>query len=88
MFLYKGYTYLNDCDQRDDGCDEHGCLIILTVNAHSVRTPDGTEIRMDWSQWRDVSERDFQMWVDLGCPGRVGYHTLCTKDLETLMGAK
>ncbi len=81
---YKGYIYLADTMDRDDGCDEHGCPIILTVNCHTVRCPDGKEIHMDWSQWRDVSREAFELWVDLGCPGRIGYHTLDMDDLRKL----
>lgn len=52
---------------------------------HHVLTPDNTLTYVDWSPYSTMTEQDFQMWIDLGMPGRVqtarGSHNLDTKDL-------
>ena len=52
---------------------------------HIVVTPEGKEIHMDWSPYSVPTIEDFQVWIDLGCPDRIGCGPLRREDLATLL---
>lgn len=62
-YEYKGFRY----DPVED-VEPEECVKIF----HDVIRPDGTRTHIDWSPYSTPRELDFQRWVDIGCPDRVG----------------
>ena len=58
---YKGYTY----DPFDDVDDD-----VIKIY-HMVKTPDGSDIVMDWSSYSKPTQEEFELWIDLGMPDRM-----------------
>lgn len=78
-FTYKGYVYGHDLDIEP----EENCKIF-----HEIKTPEGKTITMDWSPYSTPTERQFKMWIDLGCPKRIGTGPLNEDDLQRLIEAE
>jgi hypothetical protein len=68
---YKGYRYWEEEDREED------CIKIF----HWVETPEGKTIHMDWSPYSNPSQKAFELWIDLGCPDRIGCGPLDMDDL-------
>lgn len=68
---YNGYRHQFEVDREDDN------IKIF----HSVITPEGKEVSMDWSPYYMPTDEEFQMWVDLGCPRRITSGPLNRDDL-------
>jgi len=72
---YKGYTY-------------QPTEIDIDVNFkkiyHSVVTPEGNEIVFDFNPYDYVTEEQFKLWIDLGCPSRIGISPLDENDLKKI----
>ncbi len=62
LFEYKGHALREDDWDRGQGQAE-------TIQ-HICVMPDGSEVWMDFTQYRSISEDCFRKWVDLGCPNR------------------
>jgi len=73
-YTYNGYKYFHEIDREDD--NEKIC--------HTVVDPSGEFISFDFNPYREVSAEDFGIWVDLGCPGRIGTHALDSEVLEEM----
>lgn len=58
---YKGFTYSQEKDYEPDNVKIF----------HTVTTPEGKQIPMDWSPYSTPSKNDFELYVDLGCPDRM-----------------
>jgi hypothetical protein len=58
---YKGFTYSQEKDYEPD------CIKIF----HTVITPEGKQVSMDWSSYSTPSQNDFELWVDIGLPDRM-----------------
>lgn len=83
-YQYKGYLYTPTEDVEPEEC---------TKIFHDVIAPDGKRIHLHWSPYSTPTEAEFQIWIDLGMPGRVEYgnssFNLCSKSLHELhMGTK
>ena len=85
IYEHKGYKYLGGTEQDYDGDDGEGCPIILEYNTHDVLKPDGERTSVDFSRWQNMSEADFRLWVDLGCPHRGWVASCGPLDSEDLM---
>jgi hypothetical protein len=51
---------------------------------HDVVTPEGKTIDFDWSPYSTPTAEQFSLWIDLGCPGRVGIGPLRDEDLKKI----
>lgn len=71
---YKGYVY-----QPSEDVDSDNIKIF-----HHVLAPNGACVKFDWSPYQTPTEEQFALWVDLGCPERVGIGPLRDEDLKTL----
>lgn len=49
-----------------------------------VRLPSGKIINLDWTPFHQISERDFERWVTLGCPPRLTCGPLRSEHLDTI----
>lgn len=58
---YKGFTYSQELDYEPDNVKIF----------HSVTTPDGRVINMDWSSYSTPTQNDFELFIDLGLPDRM-----------------
>lgn len=58
---YKGFTYSQEKDYEPDN------IKIF----HSVKTPDGRVVSMDWSSYSTPTQNDFELFIDLGLPDRM-----------------
>jgi len=74
---YKGYTYKGYEEPEFDG----DCIKIY----HDVETPTGEQTQMDFTPYDFPTEKEFQMWIDMGRPGRIvneyGSHNFGPGDL-------
>lgn len=77
LFAYKGYTYCPYEEQHD-----------VHKIWHTVITPDGTSVNADFSPYAYLTQKTFENWVDLGCPGRIGITPLTDNDLRDLLLTK
>lgn len=76
-FEYKGFQY---CPEKDFEPDNVKIF-------HVVKTTDGKEIQMKLSPYEELSEDNFQKWIDLGMPvAQKG--NLINKEIETLWEKK
>ena len=75
-YEYKGFQYLPWEDHEDDNVKIF----------HDVATPAGRTIHMDWSPYDTPSEAEFQLWIDLGLPGRISQGPLDSADLDKIAG--
>lgn len=64
---YKGYEYRPAIDQERD---ERGIVEVEKFD-HVVIGPDGSRMYFDCSPYHEPSWEEFQLWIDLGCPGKV-----------------
>lgn len=60
MYNYRGFKMIEEVDYEEDNIKRF----------HFVTTPDGREVIMDWSPYSTPTEKNFQLWVDLGLPNR------------------
>ena len=74
---YKSYSYKPYEDHEPDN------IKIF----HDVEK-DGKTITMDWSPYRTPSFEDFKLWIDLGCPARIGCGPLDRADLDKINANK
>lgn len=77
-FSYKGYVYQPFVDIEPD----------VMKTFHDVQDPNGKAHYIDWSPYSGISDIDFQSWIDLGMPKRVGHSSLNSLDLMNLMNEK
>ncbi len=77
---YKGHTYQGYEEVEFDG---DNCKIY-----HDVKTPDGKLVHMDFTPYDFPTEKEFQMWIDMGKPGRIvnqyGSHNFDPDDLARM----
>lgn len=59
-FTHKGYTYLEEVEYEPE----------LTRRYHYAVDSSGDKINLDYTQWRRMTEKAFQMLVELGLIGR------------------
>lgn len=71
-FTYKGVTYSFMLDHEDDN--------VKTL--HAAILADGTDIQFDWSPYSNPTQQQFERWVDLGCPERLGTGPINEQDLN------
>jgi len=55
---------------------------------HSVRTPDGKIVSVDWTPYEYLEPEDLKAWIDLGMPKRVGIGPLNKATLHDLENRK
>lgn len=60
MYNYRGFKMIEEVDYEEDNIKRF----------HFVTTPDGRKVIMDWSSYSTPTEKNFQLWVDLGMPNR------------------
>ena len=72
-FEYKGFTVTSEYEIEHD---RDNAKIFYTC-----KDPQGNEISFDWTPYSYPTEQDFQTWVDLGRPGRVGCGPLRSETL-------
>lgn len=60
-YSYKGYALWHEEDRDDD------CIKIW----HHILTPGNHLSYVNWTPYQMMTQEDLQVWVDLGCPGRV-----------------
>ena len=77
---YKGFTYSQEKDYEPDN------IKIF----HTVVTPEGKEVSMDWSSYSTPSQSDFELWVEIGLPDRMHpalgeRRVLCPLDTKDLV---
>lgn len=75
---YRGYEYVPWTDVEEDNIKHF----------HDVFAPDGQRISFDWSPYSMPSRADFQLWINLGCPDRIGSGPLTSEDLQTIQEAR
>ncbi len=82
-YKYKGYTYKGYEEAEFDG----DCTKIW----HDVQPPTGEQIHMDFTPYDFPTEKEFQIWIDLGRPGRIvneyGSHNFGPDDLARMWEA-
>jgi len=71
---YKGHTYSFEIDTEPDN------IKIF----HDVILPSGKRVHMDWSPYTYPTAEEFEVWVDLGLPGRRTTGPLDSRDLREL----
>jgi len=60
-YEYKGYRY-----EPWEDIEPEECIKIF----HDVKSPDGERLSIDWSPYNNISEEQFQEWIDTGMPNR------------------
>jgi hypothetical protein len=73
-YVYKGFTYSSDEERMSDNIKIY----------HEVRDAQGKLSHMDWSPYDTPTVEEFQMWVDLDRPNRIGCGPLRSEDLLTI----
>jgi hypothetical protein len=71
-YTYKGVTYRGEWQREDEE---------VSKMWHTCTLPNGKEVDMDWSSYSSPTQSQFEMWIDLGMPKRVGSGPLTEKDL-------
>lgn len=77
-FQYKGWIYCPESDVEPDNVKIF----------HNVITPDKRRISFDWSPYCVPSLGEFSLWVDLGCPDRLGGSPLNLEDLKKIRASQ
>ena len=67
-YEYKGHTYQADWEPEYDG-DTAKIYHMVKVEGQD------REIHMDFTPYDFPTEKEFQMWIDMGKPGRIVTHT-------------
>lgn len=82
---YKGFTYSQEIDYEPDNVKIF----------HMVKTPEGKTVHMDWSSYSELSQNDFELYVDIGLPNRMhpalhyeGRKVFCPLDTNDLIKIK
>jgi hypothetical protein len=80
IYEYKGHTYQGYEETEFDGDN--------TKIYHFVQPPEGEQIHMDFTPYDFPTEKEFQIWIDLGKPGRItnehGSHNMGPGDLARM----
>ena len=71
---YKGFIYQPWVDIEPDN------MKIF----HDVVTPEGKTVDFDWSPYSTPTAEQFALWIDLGCPDRIGCGPLRDEDLKKI----
>jgi hypothetical protein len=92
--VYDGYTY-KECvysyekDYEDDNIKifhEVECTFFIwdTESGPMKHWKERKKMSMDWSPYSFPTQEDFNLWIDLGMPKRIGIGPLNSKDLKTI----
>ncbi len=87
-FEYKGYTYQYDLDiEPEENCKINHWATVERFGSNPDDAGCIESVEFDWSPYSYPTEEDFKLWVDLGCPARIGNGPLRREDLDYIRGA-
>jgi hypothetical protein len=81
-YNYKGYVY----QPSEIEVEANNSNFVKIY--HTVVSPEGKNMVFDWNPYVNPTEEQFKLWVDLGCPARVGLSPLDENDLKNMLANK
>lgn len=76
-YIYKGFVYNVDHDYEPDN--------VKTFHFVTTELPSKVNVVMDWSPYSTPTESDFQLFIDLNLPKRIGTGPLNRQDLMRIL---
>jgi hypothetical protein len=74
-YTYKGFVYDQSIELEEDNMKVF----------HEVTDPEGKRVKFDWCPYAPLTEDFFALWVDLGCPDRIGIGPLNEEELKKIL---